>query len=91
MKLIKQILYLAIFLSAILAGAIKTKTIKTYTISRNFGTETRELTHSTFVRYNHKRRVLDSMRTENVVVGYTDCGCNEDFVPGVVLDPFIGS
>ena len=38
-----------------------------------------------------KRRVLDSMRTENVVVGYTDCGCNEDFVPGVVLDPFIGS
>ncbi len=38
-----------------------------------------------------KRRVLDSMRTENVVVGYTDCGCNEDFVAGVVLDPFIGS
>ena len=31
------------------------------------------------------------MRTENVVVGYTDCGCNEDFVAGVVLDPFIGS
>jgi len=60
MKLIKQILYLAIFLSAILAGVTKTKTIKTYTISRNFGTETRELTHSTFVRYNHKRRALDS-------------------------------
>ena len=25
------------------------------------------------------------------LLGYTDCGCNEDFVPGVVLDPFIGS
>ena len=23
--------------------------------------------------------------------GYTDCGCDEDFVPGVVLDPFFGS
>ena len=23
--------------------------------------------------------------------GYTDCGCGEEFVPGVVLDPFFGS
>ena len=38
----------------------RTKTIKTYTISRNFGTETRELSHSTFVRYNSKQQVIDS-------------------------------
>ena len=25
------------------------------------------------------------------VVGYTDCGCNAGFEPGVVLDPFCGS
>jgi len=23
--------------------------------------------------------------------GYTDCGCNEKFEPGIVLDPFFGS
>jgi len=38
-----------------------------------------------------KRRVLESMRTENKVIGLTDCGCNAGFEPGVVLDPFIGS
>jgi len=29
--------------------------------------------------------------TNSKFVGYTDCGCGEDFVPGVVLDPFFGS
>jgi DNA modification methylase len=24
-------------------------------------------------------------------LGYTDCGCSQDFEPGVVLDPFCGS
>lgn len=24
-------------------------------------------------------------------LGYSDCGCNADFVPGIVLDPFMGS
>mgnify|MGYP001476802950 CR=1 FL=1 len=23
--------------------------------------------------------------------GYTDCGCNDGFKPGLVLDPFLGS
>lgn len=26
-----------------------------------------------------------------VIVGYTDCGCNAGFKPGIVLDPFFGS
>ena len=54
MKSIIFLLHLSIFISSFLTGAIKTKTIKTYTISRNFGTETRELSRSTFVRYNSK-------------------------------------
>ena len=28
---------------------------------------------------------------EKEFVGYTDCGCGAEFVPGVVLDPFFGS
>ncbi|MCL5283465.1 MAG: hypothetical protein M1330_01950 [Armatimonadetes bacterium] len=30
-------------------------------------------------------------RKKVVEVGYTDCGCNAVFKPGIVLDPFIGS
>ena len=41
-------------------GEISTKTIKTYTIARSFGVETRELTQSTFVRYDSKGRIKDS-------------------------------
>ncbi len=41
-------------------GEINTKTIKTYTITRSFGVETRELTQSTFVRYDSKSKIRDS-------------------------------
>ena len=41
-------------------GEIKTKIIKTYTITRSFGVETRELTQSTFVRYNSQNKIIDS-------------------------------
>ena len=60
MKLITHILTITIFIGSFLAAEIKTKTIKTYNISRNFGTETRELTQSTFVRYNSKKEIIDS-------------------------------
>ena len=60
MKLINIILYTFLFFSSFIAGKTKTKTIKTYNISRNFGTETRELTQSTFVRYNTKNQIIDS-------------------------------
>ena len=43
-----------------LVGEINTKTIKTYTITRSFGVETRELTQSKFVRYDSKGRIKDS-------------------------------
>lgn len=29
--------------------------------------------------------------TEITTIGWSDCGCNAGFVPGLVLDPFIGS
>ena len=41
-------------------GEISTKTIKTYTIARSFGVETRELAQSTFVRYDSKNKITDS-------------------------------
>jgi len=59
---LKLIYYIFVFyfcLSIPFGKEIKTKTIRTYQISRNFGTETRELTQSTFVRYN-KKKVIDS-------------------------------
>ena len=37
-----------------------TKIIKSYSISQNFGTETRELSQSTVVRYNSKNQLVDS-------------------------------
>ena len=37
-----------------------TKIIKSYSISHNFGTETRDLTQSTIVRYNSKNQLIDS-------------------------------
>lgn len=31
-------------------------------------------------------------KVSNIIFqGYTDCGCNEPFIPGIVLDPFLGS
>ena len=33
----------------------------------------------------------NTVRNKSVRVGYTDCGCNAGFQPGVVLDPFMGS
>ena len=41
-------------------GGINTKNIKTYTITRSFGVETRELTQSTLVRYDSKNKITDS-------------------------------
>jgi len=38
-----------------------------------------------------KRRILESMRIENKIIGLTDCHCNAGFEPGVVLDPFMGA
>jgi len=36
---------------------------------------------------------LQDFRNNNPdrIIGYTDCGCNAGFEPGVVLDPFMGS
>ena len=42
-----------------------------------------------------KRRIEpghnSSVGTNAKLIGYTDCGCGDDFVPGIVLDPFFGS
>ncbi len=35
--------------------------------------------------------LLTKQVQEKAVVGYSDCGCNADFEPGIVLDPFSGS
>ena len=59
-NLINKILCLVVFQFVILLGGSNTKIIKNYTISKNFGTETRELSQSTVVRYNSKRQLLDS-------------------------------
>ena len=50
-KLINKILCLILFQFVILVGGSNTKVIKSYSISKNFGTETRELSQSTVVHY----------------------------------------
>lgn len=35
--------------------------------------------------------LLTKQVQEKGMVGYSDCGCNADFEPGIVLDPFSGS
>jgi site-specific DNA-methyltransferase (adenine-specific) len=40
---------------------------------------------------DRKRRTLKAMRSVMETKGYTDCGCNAGFSPGIVLDPFMGS
>ena len=57
---INKILFLILLQFVILVGASNTKVIKSYSISKNFGAETRELSQSTIVRYNSKKQLLDS-------------------------------
>ena len=60
MKPVIKISSLIFILSTLFAENIKTVTIRSYTISKNFGTETRELTRSTFIRYNKNNQLIDS-------------------------------
>jgi hypothetical protein len=60
MKLKIYITHFFVIFHSFSIGEINTKTIKTYTITRSFGVETRELTQSTFVRYNSKSKIKDS-------------------------------
>tara|TARA_B100001564_G_scaffold358842_1_gene378638 strand:- start:934 stop:2004 length:1071 start_codon:yes stop_codon:yes gene_type:complete len=59
-KIINSILCFILFQFVILIGGSSTKVIKNYSISKNFGAETRELSQSTVVRYNVKKQLLDS-------------------------------
>ena len=60
------------------------------------------LSHTEQAEINKKRGMIDqTQRTRWVggdapvldyeIIGYTDCGCNAGFKPGIVLDPFFGS
>ena len=60
MKLKIYITHIFVIFYSFLVGEINTKTIKTYTITRSFGVETRERTQSPLVRYDSKNRVTDS-------------------------------
>ena len=59
-RVVNQLLLLLFVPSFIVFGRNNTKIIKSYSISQNFGTETRELSQSTIVKYNSQRQALDS-------------------------------
>ena len=59
-KVVNKLLLMLLVPSFAVFGRNNTKIIKSYSISQNFGTETRELSQSTIVRYNSKRQTLDS-------------------------------
>ena len=56
----RHLLLLLIMPTFIVFGKNNSKIIKSYSISQNFGTETRELSQSTIVRYNSKQKAIDS-------------------------------
>tara|TARA_B100002052_G_scaffold76115_1_gene69164 strand:+ start:4142 stop:5212 length:1071 start_codon:yes stop_codon:yes gene_type:complete len=60
MKLKVYITHLFIIFYSFSPGEINSKTIKTYTITRSFGVETRELTKSIIVKYDSKNKIKDS-------------------------------
>jgi len=39
---------------------------------------------------NYKKGLV-SLTAQHEIVGYDTCDCNDEFVPGIVLDPFFGS
>ena len=60
------------------------------------------LTHTEQSEINEKRGMIDQTKrtrwtggdvpiAEYEIIGYTDCGCNAGFEPGIVLDCFFGS
>ena len=60
------------------------------------------LSHTEQAEINKKRGMVDqTQRTRWIggdapildyeIIGYTDCGCNAGFKPGIVLDPFFGA
>ena len=59
-KLINKFLCSLLLQFVILIGGTNTIVIISYNISKNFGTETRELSQSTVIRYNSKKQLLDS-------------------------------
>ncbi len=60
MKLKIYTTYFLVIFYSFSFGEINTKTIKTYTITRSFGVEARELTQSTIVRYDSDNKITDS-------------------------------
>ena len=60
------------------------------------------LSHTEQAEINKKRGMVDQTQrtrwvggdipyTKYEIIGYTDCGCNAGFKPGIVLDPFFGA
>lgn len=57
-------------------------------LGKGFNDHSRDMTAG-FVR--DSTAAAARCNAEYVTTGWTDCGCNAGFVPGVVLDPFFGS
>ena len=41
--------------------------------------------------WNLEGKFAPNMQYESKFIGYTDCNCGAEFVPGIVWDPFVGS
>lgn len=48
-------------------------------------------THSLSTGYKEFKKNLKSYNSQYEIVGYDTCECNDEFIPGIVLDPFFGS
>ena len=76
-------------------GQPRTKLFKRTGIGHNESATKYNTKNSTAGRLAQKRQAYRKMGFEKPpapeFIGYSDCGCNAEFCPGVVLDPFLGA
>jgi len=76
-------------------GQPRVKLFKKILIGRDESNTKYDTKNSAAGRLAQKRQAYRAMGLENPpapeFIGYSNCGCDAEFIPGIVLDPFIGS
>ena len=71
----------------------KPREVITNHIVEHFRENNRVDKNTVYDKHSHVERLPSNWKPKekDEIIGYTDCGCNAGFKPGIVLDPFFGS
>jgi len=71
----------------------KPRTAITNHIVEHFRENNRVDKNTVYDKHSHVERLPSNWKPKkkDEIIGYTDCGCNAGFKPGIVLDPFFGA